>query len=564
MIINDGSQHSSVSALRGNSNAALAQTMNRLSETFKMKGLNPIKDIDKILSTKEYLDEYYNILLGDYSDNHLNLSEGADLELGTALHDEGYTNLMKLMENTREMVLSESQQTGSLLPIVGLSMPLMKLYWIKNVYKDLIPVQVAKEQTVKVGVEREYLQDPKTKKKYYLPESFADYGMELFAPARQKLSTDPITVPSLQFDLITAAGGSIAQDDTISRQFFITELVYETLKADGVTKEDKTLANLRIRVDQGTRMFRYEVKEASEVAGETVIKTVDILTGDVDYEMGMFNVSSTMGKIKTVKVDGYLSTENHLRTMSSGWDKEVVEFTIPDGEHLATSLTAERIKDEKAIYNIDSQAKIVGQMTNNLGVLKDMKVQAFLDASKERIKGTNLYRTASFDCKPPAGIYMAPEDWMSRGIRRTLDNLALALNKILYNENVTLVVIGAQETVKLIDDVQWMYGKESEVGGCKLGYSIGLYNNMRSFMIASSDRFKGEGLQILVIPTTDEQMTYKMFEWQFCISNEYRTGDNVRVPSVMAFERYLIDEFIPIQGDLDIINNKMSISDLYA
>lgn len=562
MIINDGSQHSSVSALRGNSNVALAQTMSKLSETFKMKGLNPIKDIDKILSTKEYLDEYYNILLGDYSDNHLNLSEGADLELGTAMHDEGYANLMKLMENTREMVLSESQQTGSLLPIVGLSMPLMKLYWIKNVYKDLIPVQVAKEQTVKVGVEREYLQDPKTKKKYYLPEAFADYGLDLFAPARQKLSKDPITVPSLQFDLITAAGGSLAQDDTVSRQFFITELVYESEKTG--SKQDVTLKNLRIRVDQGTRMFRYEVKEAKEVSDETVISTVDILTGDVDYEMGTFNVSSTMGKIKSVVVDGYLSTENHLRTMSSGWDKDVVEFTIPDGEHLATSLTAERIKDEKAIYNIDSQAKIVGQMTNNLGVLKDMKIQKFLDDSKERIKGTNLYRSASFDCKPPAGIYMAPEDWMARGIRRTLDNLALALNKILYNENVTLVVIGAQETVKLIDDVQWMYGKESEVGGCKLGYSIGLYNNMRSFMIASSDRYQGEGLQILVIPTTDEQMTYKLFEWQFCISNEYRTGDNVRVPSVMAFERYLIDEFIPIQGELDVQNNKMSISELYA
>lgn len=561
MIISDNTQHSSVGALRGNSTLGVSQIMNKLAETFKMKNLNTLKDIDTILSTKEYLDEYYSILFSDYSDNNINLSEGADVALGTAMHDQNYENLMKLMENTRDMILSESQQTGTLLPIVGLSMPLMKLYWIKNVYKDLIPVEVAKDQTVKVGVEREYLIDPKTKKKYYLPEAFTEYGLDLFAPARQKLSEEPITVPSLQFDLITKAGGSTAQDDTISRQFFIKQIKYTGGESGS---EEKTLSNLRVRVDQGTRMFRYEIKEATGSGKDQVVKLVDIVTGDVDFETGMFNVSSTMQKVKSVVVDGYLSTENHARTMGTGWDKDVVEFTIPDGEHLATSITAERIRDEKAVYNIDTQAKIVGQMTNSLGVLKDMKIQKFLDDSKDRIKGTNLYRNASFDCKPPAGIFMAPEDWMARGIRRTLDNLALALNKILYNENVTLVVIGSQETVKLIDDVQWMYGKDSEVGGCKLGYSIGLYNNMRSFMIASSDRFTGEGLQILVIPTTDEQMTYKLFEWQFCISNEYRSGDNVRLPSVMAFERYLIDEFIPIQGELEVVNNMMSISDLYV
>ena len=68
---------------------------------------------------------------------------------------------------------------------------------------------------------------------------------------------------------------------------------------------------------------------------------------------------------------------------------------------------------------------------------------------------------------------------------------------------------------------------------------------------------------IIVTPLTEEHMTYKLFEYQFFISNDYRDPNNVRIPSVMASARYLIDELIPIQGEIKILNNFISASDMY-
>jgi hypothetical protein len=573
MIINNSNTTPMVGDLTGVANLGFNQMMTKLAETFDSGNthLHYLKNIDVILEHSTLNESYKEVLLEDYTDAMSNLAEskGPGSDTAKQLHKLNYAKLQQLMENSREDLLNESQQTGSLLPMVGLTLPLLKLYWIKNVYKDIIPTVVSTQKDVKIGIEREYLMD-QARVKHYLPDAFYNEGLDLFASARQKLTTADITVPSLNFDIITESGGSIMQDDTVSTQFFISSITYKkpVLDVDGTEKVDPavpfTLAHLRIRVDQGTGMFKYPIhQEYTNTAGKKVSKIVDILQGDINFETGMLNLASTTQKITAITVDGYLSTENNARSMSVGWDKEIREFTIPDGEHLNTGLTEERIKDEKVIYNIDSATKVVQQMTNALGVLKDLKVKHFLDDSKERIKGTDLYIETTFDCKPPVTT-LTPSEWINTELKRTLDRLSLKLAKVLQLEDIMFTVMGSQETVQLLDNVQWMYGKDSEVGGVKIGYNIGLYNNQRNFFIASSDRIKDDDLRIYIFPTAGNYMMYKLFEYQFCISNEYRTSENVRVPSVMAFDRYLIDELIPIQGSITIQHNEISSSQLYV
>lgn len=558
MIINSSKSTPMVGDLAGSDVSGFQQMLVKLYESFDTKGLHYLSDIKQILEHKDTQSEYTDILLEDYADN-LTTAEQSN-PIAKRLQEANVARLQALVENSSVEMINESSQTGSLLPMVGLTLPLLKLYWIKNVWKDIIPTVVSPDEVFKLGIEREYLMD-QDKNKYYLPEAFNEYGMDLFAPARQRLTKEEITVPCLQYDLLTASKGSIKQDDTISREFYISSITYKKTTESG--EENFKIDNLRIRVDQGNGTFRYVIKEqdTSVKEGPKKFKVVDVFSGDIDFEYGIINAGCVNNKVVSYTVHGFLSTENNLRDMTTGWDKEVKEFVIPDAEHLNTSLTEERIKGDKVLYNINSATKAIQQMTNALGVLKDMKIKTFLDDSAERIKGTSLYLETSFDCKPPVTT-LTPKEW-NEELKTTLDKLAQKLVRVLQLEDVMITAVGSQESVMLLDDITWVHGKESEAGGAKIGYNFGIYNKMRNFFIASSDRITDDKIRIYLSPTGGDYMMYKMFEYQFVISNEYRMASNVRVPSVMAFDRYLIDELIPIQAQLQVENNFVSSSDLY-
>lgn len=556
------SNSSVTGSLNGISNG-LQQCLTKLNETFQAEAghLHHVSDIKRILQSRDLNEAYMNTLLEDYSDKGM-LAESTALTESVAegMLNEDNATFRKLLENTRNDILNEAQLSGELKPIVGLTMPLLKLYWVKNVFKDFIPTEVAEDVAFKKGIERQYVVGADGKK-YYLPEAYIDPQVNLFDAARQKLSTAPIPVPSLQFDLIHAAGGSVKNDDQISALFFIDSISYKPNNEGETTVNEgapEVKIKTRIKVDPGTGIFREPITDATGAI-------IDILTGDVDFVTGKLNVSTTKGNIKSITVDGALSSENHLRTLSVGYDKTVIPFQIPDGIHISTGLTEERIKDEKVIYNIDSQAKVIGQMNEVLAQVKDRNIMNFLEASADRIKGTDLYVSTTYDCKPPANtLATTPTEWNKIELKETLDRVAMDLGAILQNENVRISVLGNPKDIRLLDNVQWMYGKDSEVGGCKLGYSIGLYNNQRNFMIGSTFKMPQGKIRLILTPLADDQITYKLFEYQFFISNQYREDKNLRVPAVTVSERYLIDEVMPVGGHIEIRNNLNSSSEIYS
>ena len=548
-------ENNKIGSLNGGLNSGLKQTLNLLNETFAgMPGnLNPVTDFMKIIETRQLSESYMNILTQDYAEKG-ELSESTHLTESAAdvMASKNNETLKQLMENARKDILNEAQMTGSLKPIVGLTMPLLKLYWVKNVFKDFIPTEVAEDVAFTRAIERQYIIGADGQK-YMLPEAYNDPSVNLGNAARQKLNAEVIPVPSAEFDLIEKAGGSRSNDDQVSTQFFVNSVTYKSGEPD-----QNTTVKVRLKAEPGTGAFREKiVNEAGEL--------VDILMGEVDFETGYLTVMSAKGNITGITVEGYLSSENNLRNLTIGWTKEVHNFTIPDGVHVSTGLTQERIKDEKVIYNIDSQAKAISQMNEVVAQIKDSSIKNFLDDSAERIKGTDLYVSTTFDCKPPAAaLTTTPIEWRKDELKDTLDKISLDLAAILQNENVSIRVLGNPKDIRLLDDVQWMYGNDSEIGGCKLGYQIGLYNNNRNFMIGSSWKIPQGKIKLLLIPMDETQITYKMWEYQFFITNEYREDKNLRVPAVTVSERYLIDEVMPVAGDITIKNNKNSSSEIYA
>lgn len=524
--------------------------LTKLSETFSSQyQLDYISDISTIMKHQGTINDYNSILLEDYMN-----CETADPEF----HRLNGLKLQQLCENSRKAILSESS-VASLNPVVGLTFPLLKRFWVECEYKDFIPTEVATTPAFNLAIKKEYIQDANGKK-HYLPDALFENLPEIMAAVRQELSKDTITVPNFEYDLITQAGGSIKQEDSISRDFYISSVI---IKVPNDTAEEEVEVKTRIPVTAPTNSFqKLVVANGKGTKEKDVVK--DFLSGSLDFETGKLNVACSQGKITGIKVTGYLSSENHLRTASTGWDPDIKQFMIPDGIHLATGLTEERLKDESVLFHIDATADAISTMTEVLKQLKDISIRDFLGKSKDRIKNTKYYKSAVFDCIHPDSYNQGPIEWRKQVLKETLDRLALNMKYILKNKNCYFAVMGNPMDIKLLDNINWIYGQDTEVGGTKLDYNIGLYNDQHRFYVVSSERATQGSIQILLIPTTDEIITYKHFEYQFIISNQYRHASNVRVPSVMASDRSLTDEVTPVQGEIFVMNNdKIGISEMY-
>lgn len=560
--------------------SGIYHTFEKLQEHFGVSGMNAIQQATQILGHEQTCKEYMNILLedvdpqGDATQSMLNESANNNTIVkgfGEQNATRNYDILTKLMENAKDQMLSEGAVSGAIYPHLGLTLPLLKLYYIKNVYKDIIPTEVAPDFSWEVGIERPYILD-KDRNKHYLPDAYYEEGIDLFESARPKLTEEPLALPLDNYDVLTASGGSLQNNDSIDVLLYISEIKFKPLPdmlegAEQAQPEDKILKNLRVKVDPADGSFKYPIHYTRKIDGVETDYIADKIYGDIDFETGRLNAASLKGKVSYIKLDGHLSTENHAYVMSTGWDKKTKKFVIPTSEHLSTAISKERMKRDQIVYHVDTATKATIDMQNALGRLKEFKIKKFLDESKERIKsqpGQKLFRSATFDLKPPSTL-QDPIQWKAN-LKYALNRLSILVTKILNIENIRFVVMGSQLAVDHLDNVNWMYGKETEVGGINIGYRFGLYNNNKSFYIVSTDLKKDNDdvLQLLMFPTSGDYMTYKLFEFQFCIFNGYRTDENLRQEAVSAFDNYLIDELIPVQAELNLQNNTVSVSEMYS
>jgi hypothetical protein len=541
-----------------------AKAMKQLREQFStVHGIDPVSDVSKVLMHRNLTEEYDQLMFNDYQNSSLN--EGAN-PFASAVHEANIAMFNQILENSKT-ALMESAGIGALRPVVGLTLPLLKRYWIENAYKDIVPTEVPVKPVFKVGIEKKYLLD-KDGVKHYLPEAIYDSPSTILGVVQKSLTADTITVPIRDFDLITESGGSLAQRDSISVNFSIKS-IFITVKS-GTTGTPTTTSvevkNLRVPVDQATGVFTTTVSAANLGDFATDAATTDVLYGSLDYGTGKLSATSLGGKITGLTVAGTLSNENNLTSASTGWEHEDKEFTIPDGIHLNSGMTVERMTDSQMLYNIDEASFNVKLMSETLTSLREVSGFAYLDSSLTRLANTSFVKKTTFNCKPPATVVVTDTyAWIRSALKETLDNVATELAKVLKNKNVRFVVYGNIYDIKLLDlDINWVYSTEVPMGGVKLNYKMGVMNKLHNFNIVSTDHCPTGKIHILVIPVTEEQYTYKNFEFNMIIANDYRDPNMPNVPSVMTTLRYLDTEVTPVQGEITIQNNVMSASDLYV
>lgn len=521
--------------------------------------ISAIDDIVKILKVDSLKEDYKDRLIGDVCQESFN----------DAYYDLHPQKLEQLLENSALEIVAESS-VAQLNPIVGLSLPILKKNYLECHSKDIMMTEVPTKPIVKVAFERKFLKD-KVGNKHYIPEIFYnDEYKSVLKKAKGKEISDAWypqsgVLPMQDLEIMKLSGGTMETRDSLAYDFCI-DAVRITV-GTGVDAKTTEVTGLNIQADMGSNnTFSYRVK--ADVEGT---KVEDILTGQVDFYSGKVSVASTGGKITHVKFGGHLSNENNVETVELDREREVKQWQIPDGEKINTGLTIEKIKDYKALFNLDVTTEVISDIGTVLTQFEDSSAMDFLDTSLNNWRGKKdlpfgysegFVETALFSCEAPANKVVTDSQWIATELKFNLNRLIDELKTKLKTTDLMFVVYGNPNNVSLIqDDVRWIIDEDTKLGGIQLDYKFGVMtaNKNRVHVVSSLKVNKSKGLRVVAYPLSKETITFKHYKYSFNIENIYRNPYAPLIPNVMGTSRYLTTEVLPVQGEFKLTNNDFGI-----
>lgn len=526
--------------------------------------IDAVDDLVKVLKVDALKEDYKQRLLGDV------LEESFDDPYYALIPQK----LEQLFENSALEIVREASAVGQLSPIVGISLPILKKNFLECHSKDIVMTEVPSKPIVKVAFERKFLKD-KTGNKYYIPDIFYnDSYKEVLAMAKGKTISDawyPVrdtdvtaSLPIQDLPIMSLSGGTMEARDQLAYDFCIEALRIEVPNADGSGVVLKDFDGYNIQPDMGSHnSFTFRVK----VNGDNGAVVEDIVTGMVDLYAGKVSVASTAGKIKQVKFGGHLSNENNLETVELDRERETREWKIPDGQRINTGLTIEKIKDYKALFDIDVTTDIIADMSTTLTQFEDSYILDFLDDSLNKWKDKKdlpfgytdgFVESANFSCTPPSNVFVTPSQWISTELKYYLNRHIDQLKVKLRTVDIMFVVYGHPNNITLIqDDVKWVIDEDTKIGGIQLDYAFGVMttNKNRIHVVSSLKVPQDKGLRVVAYPVSKETITFKHYKYSLNIENIYRNPFTPLTPNVMGTSRYLMSEVLPVQGQFTLQNN---------
>ena len=520
--------------------------------------MDAVDDLVKVLKVDTLKEDYKERLMGDVlqesmEDPYLALMPG---------------KLEQLFENTSLEIVKESS-VGQLAPIVGLSLPILKKNYLECHSKDIVMTEVLSKPIVKIAFERKFLKD-KAGNKHYIPEIFYndDYRQILDMAKGKPISNawypTSGTLPMQDLNILQLSGGTMETRDSLAYDFVIQAVKIEVTGAGG--PEIKTISGLSIAPDMAANgAFTYRVKAENNDGSGTFVE--EVLTGQVDFYYGKVSVASTGTKIKQVQFGGHLSNENNLETIELDREREQREWKIPDGHRINTGLTIEKIKDYKALFNLDVTTEVIADISQVLTHTEDGDIMAFLDKSFNTWKGRKdlpfgysdgFVESYQFSAQPPINTYVTTSAWIQTELKFNLNRELDTLKEKLKTQDIMFVVYGNPANITLIqEDVKWIIDEDTKIGGIQLDYKFGVMtaNKNRVHVVSSMKVARDKGIRIVAFPLSKEVITFKHLKYSLNIENVYRNPMTPLIPNVMGTSRYLTTEVLPVQGEFIITNN---------
>lgn len=521
---------------------------------------------------KEALKEFFCNNFVDDNNTYLSAEELEDL----------HEDAENMFENDINAI-QENAYMSQYAPMVGMALPIHKLILMNNAFSQGNVVQkvVAVQPNFTISMERRILVTPEGEEiDMFLEQNRIADAIEATAPTKEF----ELAVPQMEgaTDILGLLGGTAT--DELSSVTHISGIYVENVyiaEGDRLPDEDGWITNkgaIATAAEAGLKnvWFHVNIPFTPSYGGpnrnERVLNqpvtikykkdadgTVEVLKDTLFGSMNNSKIAiNTMaGKIAKVKVAAKLNTSNaQLDTVSVKWrvDSDYVE--IPEATPINTTVSPEEVKDIAAMYDANQVTKIMSMTKTVLSEKKDKNMKDFFDASYETLdERTSFYGT--FDFAVPEGYAL---DWVTfrqATFMDYLDDYATKMLQVLNDPNMTISVVGDPRIVRKLSPKDYVYQAPANIGPVTLDYTQTIVNasDKRVYNFVGSDKYRNTNqLMIILNPRNTERIVYRLYDYQMYISNEIRNSANPSLPSIHAFERFLMKEYLPTQGRIDILN----------
>lgn len=539
-------------------------------ESYKQQGTDLIRDTYDIMGSPAAKQEFIGNVCESVTDSPL-------FTTGDIAHEAFYDNygerLTQLMDNSMLTAASESAMLGYA-PIVAYNPFFLKKQWISCVFKDVLMTEVPQSPIINIAFEKRYLKDQKGEL-YPIPEvNYDDDIMQKLYDEATGLNIDSTPFPITDFkpavNLLQSKyiPGLVAGDPTAE----LTENVRieKVIMVDSANTEHEVPCSAR--VDMTTHQFingdvKYDVLDTDGVTVKETLK--DTIIGHVNFDTGEALIMCENDVITKIVLAGKTANRWNNRSLDVVRKVERLNFTMPEsGPRLNAAVTVEDASDALALQKVDVIADNVDVMGRSLAEFEDFEIRQFLNVSFDKQEDSTtgphgfpkMTVVGGFNALPYEQYTNNVTGWMPDS-REYFERILEELKDKLKTDKAVVTVVCHPSLVRFLQNgINWVFNNEkTDIGGMKISYSFGIYTTAQDRVHIISTRYMKpeQGFRFIVIPTTSELITFKHYKYNCIIDRNYRNPVYTLVPNIMATQRCLTFEVLPVQGKMTISGREL-------
>lgn len=544
-------------------------------EQYATEGVNLPTDLYSVLSSPATEQNFVDMVMES-------VVNSPALTSGEAKSDPFYSNyaerLAQLAENSNREIVQESVMT-SYAPITAYAPFFLKKQWISCVMKDVLLTEVPTSPIINYQFQRRYIVDMEGNK-YEMPDVYKkkDVMKKLIAQSTGvAIKETPIKLPLKNENLVDTTRNA-DPSKTYLEEGFVTRDLSQALNPDMfifkvimTDPEDSKQYELpcSIMLDVTTHNFMKQKLSYAVKDGEGNVKKTleDEVIGTVDFDTSSITVMSVNGIITHICLRGKTSNRFNHRSLDVRREVTRLERVMPEsGPRFNSPVTIEEAADAISTGNIDMFADNADMMGNALANFEDIEIRSFLDESYDRqmtakkqgladqFGYTNLVEEGTFSALPFGGFSNNISEWI-KDAKEYFERILEQLKYKLETDQCIVTCVCHPSLIRFIQgELRWVFDSGSEISGMKLqhNFAVSTAGGDKIRFVTTRYMDPDDGIRFILIPTTTDLITFKHLKYSVTVDRGYRHPLEPLVPNLMATQRTLTFEVIPVQGKMKI------------
>ena len=528
-----------------------------MNESLSSVHLDPLRNYKEICTNKDYM----NILTESVKIKPESLGTNV-----SKYQREDVDRLNVLYENIGGEILNEAiANAGDISPIMVNSFGIQERALISTHLPRAVKQVAAKIDNFKLTERKPYITDLNGVTKPFI-EAFTPYindeGVETYEDLKLRDTvTFSFKVPSTDINLYVGSepqptGPAEGEDGyrpaVDSNHIFGFNSTIVECKVTGADAGSIEFAPGSLRtIDPENGTFRVTVNYTTDT-GAT--KKSDTIFGKFDISAGKLESIASTGNVTAVKFDMVLSPETHIKALTVGYETKHTPVNIPIGEHFEYSLSEEFKDASEKYYNEDAMSLLADYIGRGVEQVKDcITLEKFKELQKDAVLKT------TFNCAPTAGYAYGKENYIRAEFLPFMEKVCILLKTKVRIPNCHFRVVGNPLDIRVAASagVEYIYKRNEQFAGdINIDYEFAVTSDVHKIFYLSSERMPVGKIMVFLIPNSIENniSTVNHYEYATYVSNRYK-GTKSNAPTVMISTRYLTQEYYPVVGVIDIINN---------